>query len=272
MTYDARETGTATAQPVELYRWQHAAESYRYTSGQAAELLDSYSYLPAAIERGAIAQGDEIARAALEVTVPARHPVAHLFALGPPVDRVLLTIWRRHTGDPDAQAVVIWQGRVLSCEWSGVQAVLRHEPMLSSLQRSGLRRTWGLSCPHVLYGPACRLSAAAWRVVGTVASVSGASVGVAAAAGYADGHFAGGWLAREDGATGRTYRAMVIGHTGSALTLHIPLPLAAGDAVWMYPGCDRTMATCDGRFANILNFGGFPWTPKQSPYGGALVY
>ncbi|EAP1220395.1 phage tail protein, partial [Salmonella enterica] len=30
--------------------------------------------------------------------------------------------------------------------------------------------------------------------------------------------------------------------------------------------CDRTIATCDNKFANHLNYGGQPHMPGKSPY------
>jgi uncharacterized phage protein (TIGR02218 family) len=275
MTYAVAETGIATAQPVELYRWTHAAESYRYTSAQADQVLSTQVYTAAPLSRGAISQGEEIARAALEVTVPQDHPVALLFSLGPPVDRVLLTLRRRHATDADAEAVVIWQGRVLSCEWSGVSALLRHEPVWTALRRSGLRRTWGLQCPHLLGSTGCGVDLADFQAAGTVAAVSGVAVQVAAAAGQADGYWYGGMLESYQPATGRTLRAMILGHTGDDLTLHIPLALVPGDAVTLTPGCDHSLdgaGGCVARFDNAVNFGGFPWTPQTSPYGGTAVY
>jgi len=42
-----------------------------------------------------------------------------------------------------------------------------------------------------------------------------------------------------------------------------PLPFAPafGDAFTVYAGCDRTLATCQGRFNNKANFRGFPFVP-----------
>jgi len=275
MTYAAKETGIATAQPVELYRWTHAAEAYRYTSAQGAQVLDTYSFEPAVVRRGAISQGDEINRALLEVTVPKDHPVALLFSLGPPVDRVLLTLWRRHATDADAEAVVAWQGRVLSCEWSGVQAVLRHEPVWTAVRRTGLRRTWGYSCPHVLGEAACGVDLGDFDATCTVSSVSGVTVVATGADAQANGYWVGGMLSRYDPATGRTLRTMIVGHSGTTLRLLAPLALVAGDAVTLTPGCDHSLdgaGGCVTRFDNAANFGGFPWTPKSSPYGGAAIY
>jgi uncharacterized phage protein (TIGR02218 family) len=41
----------------------------------------------------------------------------------------------------------------------------------------------------------------------------------------------------------------------------MPAPLAAGDVFTVTAGCDKRFATCSGRFANALNFRGFPHLP-----------
>ncbi|WP_275789845.1 DUF2163 domain-containing protein [Pararhizobium gei] len=52
---------------------------------------------------------------------------------------------------------------------------------------------------------------------------------------------------------------------GAAVTLSLwlppPLPLAAGDAFMVTAGCDKRFATCGEKFANVLNFQGFPHMP-----------
>jgi len=42
-----------------------------------------------------------------------------------------------------------------------------------------------------------------------------------------------------------------------------PLPFApnTGDTFTAYPGCDKTQATCTGKFNNVANFEGFPYIP-----------
>lgn len=47
------------------------------------------------------------------------------------------------------------------------------------------------------------------------------------------------------------------------LTLALPLPYAieAGDAYTLTQGCDKTLATCRDRFANVINFRGEPHVP-----------
>ena len=40
-----------------------------------------------------------------------------------------------------------------------------------------------------------------------------------------------------------------------------PFPILSGDACTLQAGCDRTTATCAGRFGNIVNFRGEPFVP-----------
>ena len=54
----------------------------------------------------------------------------------------------------------------------------------------------------------------------------------------------------------------VLAHRGEALELTAaPARLAAGQAFEVFIGCDKTLATCRDRFANTLNFRGFPHMP-----------
>jgi hypothetical protein len=41
--------------------------------------------------------------------------------------------------------------------------------------------------------------------------------------------------------------------------------------VKIYPGCDRTKETCNDKFSNILNYGGFAWIPAKSPFDGSSI-
>jgi uncharacterized phage protein (TIGR02218 family) len=45
------------------------------------------------------------------------------------------------------------------------------------------------------------------------------------------------------------------------LTVPIPIPPAAGDAITVYPGCDKQQTTCQTKFANLQHFEGFPYVP-----------
>lgn len=59
-------------------------------------------------------------------------------------------------------------------------------------------------------------------------------------------------------------RMMIRSQAGPSLQLMAPFPFAvtAGDMMIVYPGCDKTQATCAGKFNNLLNYGGAPYIPS----------
>jgi uncharacterized phage protein (TIGR02218 family) len=52
-------------------------------------------------------------------------------------------------------------------------------------------------------------------------------------------------------------------YIAGVMSFNSPLPFApnAGDIFTAYPGCDKTQATCTGKFNNLANFEGFPYVP-----------
>ncbi|KXO74348.1 DUF2163 domain-containing protein [Brucella anthropi] len=96
----------------------------------------------------------------------------------------------------------------------------------------------------------------------TVLAADGLSLTVAGLNGFASGWLSGGILNWTGGANaGRTVR--VTGHVGQVLRLAEPpvLPVSQGDAFHIIAGCDKSFATCKGKFANGANFRGFPHLP-----------
>jgi uncharacterized phage protein (TIGR02218 family) len=62
-------------------------------------------------------------------------------------------------------------------------------------------------------------------------------------------------------------RVMIKEHrAGGMLTLwqEMPLPIALGDTLRLVAGCDKRFETCRARFANALNFRGFPFIPDPN--------
>ena len=51
------------------------------------------------------------------------------------------------------------------------------------------------------------------------------------------------------------------GEVRLALWLQMPEPLAEGDLFAVTAGCDKRFETCRTKFANAVNFRGFPYLP-----------
>jgi uncharacterized phage protein (TIGR02218 family) len=267
MTYDAREQSLQDGAPVELYEFTRGSLIYRYTSADADYTLTANTYAAEPLQRGKIETSAERARNSLTVECRREFAIADLFRIAPPTDVIGLVVKRQHRADADV--AVIWTGRVLNCEFTGAQARLNCEPVTSSMKRPGLRRLYQRGCPHVLYGPGCNLNRASVSTVTTVTAISGLVLSVAALGAYP---FAGGFVEWEVEA-GVIERRFVSGFSGLDLTLTQAFQgITVGATVTVSPGCDHTMATCDGTYSNVDNFGGFPFIPSKNPFDGTPVY
>jgi uncharacterized phage protein (TIGR02218 family) len=57
---------------------------------------------------------------------------------------------------------------------------------------------------------------------------------------------------------GRKY--IIKSQIGNRIELFLPTsyPILVGDGIQLWPGCDKTLATCKNKFNNVVNYGGFP--------------
>lgn len=270
MPYEAFEASTQDGRPVELYRFERGLLVSRYTSDADPFTFDSATWLPATITRPEIEDSGEVRRSGVSLTVPRDFPIADLYRVTPPSDVVRVSILRVHRVDLDPE--VIFLGRVLGCSFEGVSATLTCESVFTSVKRPGLRRKYSRTCPHVLYGAACGVVEASFTQGVTLAGVSGVTLNAAAFDAQPDGYFAGGvieWIRP----SGIAERRAIVSHVGANVVItHRIADLAPGALVAASPGCDRTIATCVGKFSNGLNFGGQPYIPIKNPFGGSSVF
>lgn len=275
MTYQALETSVEGGAPVELYEFAYQNVLTRWTSADRDIVLGPSTYLTASIVRSEIEDaGQNVSNPSITLTVRTDFVPIQVFSAYPPSDVVNLTIRRFHLGDT-SDIVVIWSGRVLSVSWGNDEAKVTCQNLYTRLKQTGLRRLYGRNCPHVLYSQGdgeCRLARASFAVPGTLLSASGVTIVATAFGSEADGFFNGGALEIET-APGVFQRRGIKTHVGTTITITHPLAeLVTGASVTVYPGCDKTQATCITKFNNVLNFGGFPYTPKKNPFGSNSVF
>ncbi|MCU0988044.1 MAG: DUF2163 domain-containing protein [Xanthomonadales bacterium] len=269
MTFAAVETSVQSGRPVEIYEFLNGATYYRYTSADGDVVYGGNTYTAVPISRNAVEATAETARLALKITCARTLGVLDLFSLLPPDDIVAVTVRRLHAGD--GNAITLWLGRVLNVTWSLAAAEIHCESVYTSLKRVGLRRMYQKQCPHVVYGPGCALVRATWKATKTVSTITGAAI-TTSSLGVADGYYAGGYLEWER-AAGHFDRRSIRSQVGNVVTVSFQIPgLSVSDIVYLYPGCDHTLATCESKFANRLNYGGMPYFPDLNPFNGASLY
>lgn len=273
MTFAARETSADLGQPFELYEFVRGVQRWRYTSADRNIIWSLQTFASTAISRGPVEVGPEINRQNMRITAPRDLAAIDSFRVSAPTEPILVTVWGSHNGDPDAQFVVVWQGRILSVDWQGLQAQITAESVWTSLRRTGLRRAWQRNCPHVLYGGECKVVRTSYQLNAVVSGVSGAQVTASAFAGPGAGYFKGGFLefVTVDSVTERRY---IVEHGTSTITLDRAIPgLVVGSGVAVFPGCDHTTGAAGcGRFANTINYGGTPYIPEKNPFEGDPMY
>jgi len=185
-------------------------------------------------------------------------------------------------GRYDAATVAVWL-----VDWSEpTLRVLLAKAVLGEVRREGdafvaeLRglahrlaeesgRLYTATCSADLGDARCTvdLSAPAFRGDGTVVGLSATSAFTTTGLGaFADGWFTAGRLSWTSGANaGLAIEVKQHRNDGAAVSLDLwqamPQPLAPGDTFTVTAGCDKRFATCRDRFANGINFRGFPQIP-----------
>lgn len=124
------------------------------------------------------------------------------------------------------------------------------------------RNLYQSTCPFLLYDANCGVLAASFAVAGAVAADSDADTILDASLTQADDYFAFGYVEFTSGDLSGQRRTVESSESGR-LDLATPFPQdpEVGDAFNVYPGCDRTKATCEAKFSNT-NFGGTSFIPQ----------
>jgi uncharacterized phage protein (TIGR02218 family) len=185
-------------------------------------------------------------------------------------DGARVEIWRVNWAEPE-QRVLMMAGSIGEVK-RGESAFTAELRSLAHELGQPQGRTFQYACDATLGDTRCGidLDAPAYRGEGSVAEAGSAfQFGASGLGAFADGWFAGGLLIWTSGSNaGR--RMEVKRFTQTAGTAEIELwrsmasPVAPGDGFTVTAGCDKLFATCKGKFANPLNFRGFPHMPGNS--------
>ncbi len=276
MSFETIETSRQLGQPVNLFLFRYgvAAGAYHaFTDAERPLTHDSITYEPEAIGRGDVTSSGSLDRTTLEISVPLTNPLGELFLVYPPSQVVTVIIFQGHIGDPANEFLAIWNGRVINCSRGDSEITLTCEPVATSMRRSGLRRNWQYSCPHVLYGAQCQadkvaatISRPAVGAAGNLLTLSAGWDSVQPAAKYIGGMVS--W-SHEGNPESRTI--LRVSGDGTVLTCSGFLRgIAAGDAVDLVLGCNHSGALdgdCITLHDNIHRFGGYLWIPLKNPIG-----
>lgn len=271
MGYDQIERSNYDGIPTTLYEFVLGDTYWRYTGGQNDIVFNEVTYTAIAITHEGFSQSGSPENDDLQIKISGRAGVTDLFIGTPPSSELLVRVRNLHRGDTEAP--VVWSGQVKSGrEVSQIEWNFVCNSLLSTLNRNGLRLSWGRGCPHALYDRSCRVDPADYAVSVQVNSLTGSTITSTALDALDDDYLSGGFL-EFAGPYDTIERRAIESHVGSTIALLGTTDgIAASDWITVYPGCNRITLTCQTKFNNLDNYGGFPHLPNKSPFDGDPVF
>jgi len=269
MTFTSLESGEYSGQPIEIYTFVRQGNIWRYTSADEDQNVNGHVYTALPISRNNIEQTQEMARSNLNIQISKNAPFLLQFRGSPPTSVINFTLQRFHEGYSDY--ITMWLGRVVNIKFLEREAEVRCEPIYTSLKRPVLRLRYQTTCPHVLYGNACRVNRSNHAVNAILLLNGGSSLVASAFADKPDGYFTGGYV--DWSSEGNTLRRFITSHSGQTIQINLPFAGIQGNAeIVVYPGCDHLLGTCHDKFNNEDNYGGQPFYPGKNPFTGSTIF
>lgn len=271
MSFDSIERSNFSGVPRTLYEFSLGDTRWRYVAGENNVVLQGVTYTALAITNDGYSSSGNPDTDEMTVRLDASAEVTGLYLGTPPSRAVQLVIRTIHRGDTDAP--VVWSGQVKSGrQVSAAEFVFTCNSLLSTLNRTGLRLTWGRGCPHALYDRSCRVNPNDYATSVMISTLDGNRIVASGLSILGNDHLSGGFLTFV-GPHGTTERRAIASHVGSEIGLLGPSDgLSEGMWIIVYPGCSRTTATCETKFGNLANYGGFPHLPTKSPFDGDPIF
>lgn len=268
MTYQTYEDSLSSGAPVELYELIQGVTRWNFCSAANSITYLGQVFEPSTITRDRIKQTSDIFKDSLKLTFPRSDSFASQFLGFAPEEVTTVTIFRGHTNDTDGEFIVYWKGRVVGAKTSGNKIEIECESVFTSIRRPGLRARFEYACRHTLYGSGCGVNRELYKHVGTVLSISGGlEITVSGASSEADGFYTGGIFVSAEGSA-----RFITSHVGDVVTISRTISdLVGSQSATIYPGCDHLTGTCNTKFNNLDNHGGFPWIPSRNPFNGSSI-
>lgn len=180
-------------------------------------------------------------------------------------DGAHVDVWRADWSAPDRRTW-IWGGRLSDVSLRGGSFHAELVSLKADLERP-IGRVYARTCDAMIGDGRCRadLSAAPVRLDGVVEAALGGGRYQAMISAFETGWFDGGavsWTSGGLAGVRQAIRRAWSTQEGAVFELTSPgADAAAGDAFVATAGCDKRFATCANKFANTLNFRGFPYMP-----------
>jgi len=242
---------------------------FRYTDSGQEYFHDASVFEPCAISFGNVKSDGKLSKTSHEVVTPPNLEPIKVLRTGPGGSVAKIRVYEASPG----RVTLRFSGRILSCKSTPEKATLVCEPESTSVKRLALHRNYQRPCPHMLYGHLCRAER-----VSTPCSVVSSSPGawtLVSGSGLGDAEqYVGGVLEWSEG--GRRHVQTVVSASDEPSGLQVVMNHFSdgqnASGVTLTRGCNHTETACADWHGNILNYGGFVFTPEKSPVNKISEY
>jgi uncharacterized phage protein (TIGR02218 family) len=268
MSFSIQERSGEAGQPIELYDFRIGTDSYRWTTNPKAVTYSSLTYDPMEIKRESLAFSPDERATALKITLPASTALVRRYINSVPGQRATLTIQRVHRNDGANEVLQFFKGiaQTVAFTLNGLSAEIAVVPVTGELANSIPRFVFSQVCNHVLFDQGCTVAQSLFRYSDQITGVSGDQLTVQGLSAKGTGWATGGYIALSSG----EFR-QILAHTGDVIRLLLPFPSSPlGQTVEVFAGCDHSPGTCQSKFGNLINIGGFPFVPLKNPFSTGL--
>ncbi len=252
---------------IALLEFRTGSDVQRYNTRSTDLLWGGFVWYAAPVIDGDVNKSAEVTKNGFNLEFPLKNAFASQYLGYGPDEITVVTLYRNTVIDED-DFQVYWKGRVADCEASDTTITLLCESIFSTITQAGLSGRMQKFCRHVVYHRGCNLDKDDFAVTSSVTAINAQLfiVTCPGAAAHPNGYFTGGMFTLPNGAL-----RYIVNHSGNQISLWRPAPdvaaalLLGGVTTTLYPGCDGSLNTCNDRFNNLDNNGGFYWIPDVNP-------
>lgn len=261
MAFIDDEASAEASQPREGIEIVLPAEVFRIATGTRDVVIDGAKYIATPSARTEFPVPEPGQSSTPQLVLPAAHSFVQRYMRGTvPPRQVTVNVRRLQLRSSTYD--VIWRGKIATVHFDGVIARFAIPWSYLSLLASRCPPfVVARSCGNILYDANCQVDRASFKVSTTIANVNGAKVTVSSMSGNPDGWADAGSIVH--GPTGE--RIPIVSQLGAVLELQYPVVgWSNGQAVDVFAGCDKQIATCNDKFSNRPRFIGSPYLNRET--------
>lgn len=179
-------------------------------------------------------------------------------------DDARIEVFKVNWQDTSAGKIVQQVGTLGETEVEGEILVVEVRGRMQDLKRP-VGQLYSPNCRAFLGDNKCKVNLDSYKRTGSISAVSSNKVFTSTNLGQASGYFKRGLIRWTSGKNaGLTGEVKNNSSNQLELVLNMVFPVEVGDAFEIFPGCDKSLATCKNRYNNVVNFRGEPFIPSMS--------